>query len=76
MKLKRELDAIDGGETQGDQPRSKRRKRGSSMATPSDSVDMEEGSSEGDIAGLAERKTIAEQGMKIWKAVRNAKGKE
>ena len=79
MKLKRELGAIDASETPVDHPRTKRRKRGSSVASPSVNEDVEMADeSISDTAGEGEEENefVKELGLRMWLAVRNAKGKE
>ena len=78
MKLKRDLGAIDSSDA-FDGPRMKRRKQASSPGSPSanEDVDMANDDSSGDAgAGRAGREAVKEMGLKIWHAVRNAKGKE
>jgi hypothetical protein len=79
MKLKRELGAIDPSDALIDHPRTKRLKRGSSVASPSvnEDVEMPNGSSS-DVAeeGDEGNESVKELGLKMWHAVRNAKGKE
>lgn len=76
MKLKRELGAIDTSDVLIDNPRAKRRKRGSSPASPSVNGDAEmaDGSSSGE--GNEENGSVKDLGLRMWLAVRNAKGKE
>lgn len=79
MKLKRELGAIDASDVLVDGPRTKRRKRASSPASPSanEDVDVADDDRSGDaVAGRVSREVVKEMGLKIWHAVRNAKGKE
>jgi chromatin structure-remodeling complex subunit RSC4 len=79
MKLKRELAATDSSDVPVDNLRTKRRKRGSSVASPSATEDVEmANASSSDVAGEVkeEDESVKELGLKIWNAVRNAKGKE
>ena len=78
MKLKRELGAIDASDVPIDQPRTKRRKRGSSVASPSVNDDTEMADeSISDAAGEGkENEAVKDMGLRIWLAVRNAKAKE
>lgn len=79
MKLKRELTATEPSDITVDNPRTKRRKRGSSVASPSATEDAEMGNaSSSDVAGEGKEKneSVRELGLKILEAVRNAKGKE
>ncbi|KAF8527560.1 Bromodomain-containing protein [Hysterangium stoloniferum] len=78
MKLKRELGAIDALDVSVDQPRPKRRKRGSSVASPSINEDIEmanqsDGEEETDEK---DQDSVKELGMKIWNILKNAKGKD
>jgi len=78
MKLKRELGAIDAPDVQVDNPRPKRRKHGSSVASHSANGDIEtgDGSHEAGENAATNRKTVSEQGKTILNAVINAKDKQ
>ena len=79
MKLKREIAATDTSDVPIDHPRTKRRKRGSSVASHSVAEDAEmANASSSDVAleGKQEKESVRELGLKVWHAVRNAKGKE
>ncbi|KAF8585120.1 Bromodomain-containing protein [Ramaria rubella] len=79
MKLKRELGTIDASDMVIDHPRTKRRKRGSSVASPSvnEDVDMANGASS-DVTAAEKEGTqdVKELGLKIFQAVKTAKGKD